>query len=105
MWRVNGGAVSEISVDPISLGLARATTYDLRGGDARENAAALRALLRGETGPYRDIVVLNAAAALVVAGEADTLPRGAELARASLDTGAAAARLDALVRATNGVPA
>ena len=102
---LRGATITRFEVTPEEVGIPRAKPDDLRGGDARENAAALRALLRGETGPYRDIVVLNAAAALVVAGEADTLPRGAELARASLDTGAAAARLDALVRATNGVPA
>ena len=99
------GAVSRFEVAPEEIGIPRARPEDLRGGDARENAAALRALLRGETGPYRDIVVLNAAAALVVAGKAETLARGAESARASIDMGAAAARLDGLVRATNGVPA
>ncbi len=99
------GEIRQFEVMPEQAGVARATLDDLRGGDARDNAAALRALLDGEAGPYRDIVVLNAAAALVVAGRADGLARGADLARRALDSGAAAARLEALVRATNGVPA
>ena len=102
---LHGGSITRFEVSPEEAGVPRSQPGDLRGGDARENAAALRALLCGQTGPYRDIVVLNAAAALVVAGRADTLARGAEAARESIDTGAAAARLDALVRATNGVPA
>ncbi len=99
------GGIRQFEVTPEQVGVARATLADLRGGDARDNAAALRALLDGEAGPYRDIVVLNAAAALVVADRADGLAHGADLARRALDSGAAAARLEALVRATNGVPA
>ncbi len=99
------GEIRQFEVTPEQAGVARATLDDLRGGDARDNAAALRALLDGEAGPYRDIVVLNAAAALVVADRADGLARGADLARRALDSGAAAARLEALVRVTNGVPA
>ena len=97
------GEIRQFEVVPEQAGVARATLDDLRGGDARDNAAALRALLRGEAGPYRDIVVLNAAAALVVADRVEGLARGAELARQSIDSGAAASRLAALVRATNGV--
>ncbi len=99
------GEIRQFDVAPEQVGVARATLDDLRGGDARDNAAALRALLDGRAGPYRDIVVLNAAAALVVADRADGLARGAELARRAIDSGAASARLDALLRATNGVPA
>ncbi len=99
------GEIRQFDVAPEQVGVARATLDDLRGGDARDNAAALRALLDGEAGPYRDIVVLNAAAALVVADQADGLARGAELARGAIDSGAASTRLDSLVRATNGVPA
>jgi len=99
------GTVTRFEVVPEEAGVARATLDDLKGGDARHNAAALRALLRGRADPYRDIVVLNAAAALVVAGRANSLRDGAELARSSIDTGAAEARLEAVVRATNGVPA
>ena len=97
------GAITRFEVSPEQAGLPRAAPEDLKGGDARDNAAALRALLRGKAGPYRDIVVLNAAAALLVAGRAETLWHGADLARRSIDYGAAAARLDALVRLTNEV--
>ena len=99
------GAVRRFEVRPEEAGVPRATLDDLRGGDAHANAVELRALLRGRAGPYRDVVVLNAAAALVVAGRADALAPGAELARQAIDAGAAAARLDALVRATNKVAA
>ena len=101
----DSGAVVRFEVGPEQVGVPFASPEDLKGGDAQGNAAALRALLRGVAGPYQDIVVLNAAAALVVAGKAETLRRGAELARGSLDSGAAAARLEALVRATNEVHA
>ena len=97
------GAVRQFEVTPEQAGVSRADPGDLRGGDAQFNAAALRALLDGRTGPYRDIVVLNAAAALVVADKADSLRDGAGLARQSIDSGAAAARLEALKRATVGV--
>ena len=102
---LRAGVITRFEVTPEQAGLARATLDDLRGGDAGDNAAALRMLLLGETGPYRDIVVLNTAAALVVAGRADDLMAGAALARQSIDSGAAAARLDALVRVTNPVSA
>ncbi len=95
------GRVTHHTVTPEQVGIPRAAPADLKGGDARDNAAALRALLGGATGPYRDIVVLNAAAALVVAGKSAGLAQAAHLARQAIDSGAAAARLEALVRATN----
>lgn len=94
------GALAERTLDPGVLGIPRAKAEDLRGGDAAENAALVRRVLAGEPGPRRDVVALNAAAALVVAEAARDLREGLELARASLDSGAAAARLDALVRAS-----
>ena len=100
-----GDTITCFDVWPEQAGVPRATLDDLRGGDARENAIELRAMLQGRICAYRNIVVLNAAAALIVAGKADGLKQGAELARQSIDSGAAAARLDALVRATNQVPA
>ena len=73
----------------------------LKGGDAATNAAAIHALLQGEPGPYRDIVVLNAAAALIIAGKADGLADGIEKANASIDSGRASRALDRLVAVTN----
>jgi anthranilate phosphoribosyltransferase len=83
------GRIHDFTVTPEDAGLPRAPTEALRGGDPAENAAALEALLKGAPGPYRDVVVLNAAAALVVAGRADTLREGAALASRALDDGAA----------------
>lgn len=97
------GQVTRFEVVPEQAGIARAMLDDLRGGDAQDNAAALRQVLQGRAGPYRDIVVLNAAAALVVANRATGLGQGAELARQSIDSGAAASRLEALVRSSNAV--
>ena len=95
------GAVRRFTVTPEDAGLARADIADIRGGDAEENAAALRALLDGAKGAYRDIVLLNAAAALVVGDKAADLAEGAKLAAAVIDDGRAAQALAALVEATN----
>jgi anthranilate phosphoribosyltransferase len=94
------GALAEQVIEPAALGIPLATPESLRGGDAAQNAAIVRGVLAGEPGPRRDVVVLNAAAALVVAGAAADLAGGLGLARASLDSGAAAARLEALVQAS-----
>jgi anthranilate phosphoribosyltransferase len=98
-WR--DGVVRSFTVSPTQLGLAPATVHDLRGGDPAHNAAAIAALLDGQQGPYRDIVLLNAAAVFVIAGRADGLAEGLELARAAIDTGAARAALATLVRLTS----
>ena len=95
------GAVRRFTVTPEDAGLPRATIADIRGGDAEENAAALRALLDGATGPYRDIVLLNAAAALVVADRVADLAEGAALAARVIDDGRAAKALADLVEAPN----
>ncbi|MBX9803434.1 MAG: anthranilate phosphoribosyltransferase [Caulobacteraceae bacterium] len=97
------GAVRRFTVTPEDAGLPRADLADLRGGDAEENAVALRALLDGATGAYRDIVLLNAAAALVVADRAADLAEGAAMAAATIDDGRAAKALADLVEATNTV--
>ncbi|MGE4605799.1 MAG: anthranilate phosphoribosyltransferase, partial [Myxococcota bacterium] len=75
----------------------------LRGGDAKENAQIILSLLGGETGARRDIVLLNAAGALWVAGVAESLAEGIELARHSIDSGAARNRLDRLVEESSKV--
>ncbi len=89
--------LSEWRLDPTALGFAPATMADLRGGDAAFNAGAIRSVLEGERSARRDIGVLNAAAALVVAGRVDDLERGLSLADESLESGRAAGVLDALV--------
>ena len=92
------GEIRPLAVDPTRFGMGQATLADLRGGDPATNAALARAVLAGEEGHHRDIVVLNAAAGLVVAGLADTMEAGVDAARASIDDGRASASLDALVR-------
>jgi anthranilate phosphoribosyltransferase len=89
--------VSSWRVDPAVFGIAPATMADLKGGDAAFNARVIRSVLEGETGPRRDIGVLNAAAALMVAGRVDDLGTGMELAAEALDRGRALAVLDALI--------
>ena len=95
------GAVRRFTVSPEDAGLPRTAIADIRGGDAEENAVALRALLDGRKGAYRDIVLLNAAAALIVADKVETLAEGAALAAAVIDDGRASNALAELVAATN----
>ena len=95
------GAVNLFSVAPEDLGLPRAELTALRGGDAEQNARALRSLLEGKAGAYRDVVLLSAAAIFVVAGRATTLADGLTLAAASVDEGRAQAALDKLVEISN----
>jgi anthranilate phosphoribosyltransferase len=95
------GKVHTFEVRPSDAGLPPATLEDLKGGDATVNAAAIRELLGGEQGAFRDIVVLNAGAALLVGGKAATLREGAERAARAIDDGSAGRALDQLVAATN----
>ncbi len=94
---IRGGAVSVHSMAPEDFGVPRATAAVLSGGDRDANAAALQSILQGEKGPRRDIVLVNAAAALVAAGRADDLRDGAARAAEAIDSGAAARKLDELV--------
>ena len=94
------GALDAFTVLPEMAGLSRSPLDALRGGDPATNAAALRALLDGKAGAYRDTVLLNAAAGLIVAGRANDLRHGATLAAAAIDGGQARAALDKLRRAT-----
>jgi anthranilate phosphoribosyltransferase len=94
-------AIKVFEVKPEDAGLKRATLAQLKGGDAQVNAAAIRQVLGGEPGPFRDIVLLNAAAALIVGGKAASLTEGVERAGRAIDTGAAAQALDKLVAVTN----
>jgi len=88
-------------LDPATLGLTCCRLEDLQGGDAAENAAIVRAILSGVKGPKREVVLLNAAYALVAAGVATAPPEGLQLAAAAIDDGKAQARLDGLIRITN----
>ena len=94
------GGVRERVIDPEELGVARTSLDELRGGTPEENAAAIRRIFAGEQGGARDAVLLNAAGAIAAGGHADDLREGIELARETLDSGAAAARLDELVEFT-----
>ena len=96
------GAITVFEVTPEDAGLKRTTLADLRGGDAKANAQALRGVLAGKPGPYRDIVLMNAAAALIVGGKAASLADGVVRAAKAIDSGAAARALDELVRVTSG---
>ncbi|HEY8370944.1 MAG TPA: anthranilate phosphoribosyltransferase [Thermodesulfobacteriota bacterium] len=96
-----GGEVRIYTVTPEDFGLPRSSISELQGGDKAENARIIRAILAGERGPRRDIVVMNAAAALVAGGKARDFAEGARLAAASIDEGRAMDRLERLVRLTN----
>jgi len=106
VWTVHDGVVETATVDPASLGLAPASTADLRGGDAAHNAEVVRRVMDGEAGPVRDAVLLNAGAALAVhaAGPGDVATRlaaGLERARAAVDDGSAATLLQRWVAASS----
>jgi anthranilate phosphoribosyltransferase len=102
---LKGGGIREFTIAPEDAGLRRAPTEALLGGGPAENAAALVALLRGTHGPYRDCVVLNAAAALVVAGVENDLRTAASRATSAINDGAAMDVLERLRAATNAAPA
>jgi anthranilate phosphoribosyltransferase len=98
------GKVSVFQVTPEDAGLPRARLADIKGGEPAENATRLRGILDGETGPLRDIVLLNSAAALIIAGKAGDLRAGAALAAQSIASGQARRALERLVAITNGAP-
>ena len=95
---LDGGKISTFKISPKNAGLPEAKPEDLSGGDATENAAHIRAVLGGQQGAFRNVVLLNAAAALLVAGKAKTLREGVALAAQSIDSGKARAVLEALVK-------
>jgi anthranilate phosphoribosyltransferase len=99
------GAVRRFTIAPEDAGLPRAELAALKGGTPAENGAAIMALLGGKPGAFRDIVLLNAAAALIVAGKVATLTEGAQRAVQAIDSGAAMATLSQLIAITNARPA
>jgi anthranilate synthase/phosphoribosyltransferase len=96
-YEAERGAVVTYEIDPEQVGIARGTLADIAGGDADENARIVRLILEGELGPRRDVVLMNAGAALLAAGAVEDLPEGVSRARASIDSGAALGALEALV--------
>jgi anthranilate phosphoribosyltransferase len=99
---VVNGQIRARNIDPLEFGLPRSDPAELRGGSPAENAAAIRAVLAGEDGGRRSAILLNAAGAIAAGGHAEDLREGLELAREAVDSGAAAARLDALIAFTRG---
>ncbi|GLQ57799.1 anthranilate phosphoribosyltransferase [Devosia nitrariae] len=100
--QIADGDLRSFEVTPEDAGLQRSRLDDILGGDPQHNAARLRSLLDGETGAYRDIVLLNSAAAFVVADKVADLKSGASLAAEMIDSGKAKATLDRLVAVSNG---
>ena len=100
--RLKDGDITHTEINPAELGFANPSIDELKTGDAIENAAIIRDILTGkETGPRRDIVILNAAAAVIVAGLADDFPSAIELAQNAIANGAASESLDKLIEVSN----
>lgn len=102
---IHSGAIAHHTLTPGDFGVPLASLEDLRGGDSAENAAITRLILNGQTGPRRDIVLVNAAAALVAAGKASDLREGMTLAAGSIDSGAARRKAEDLAAFTRRVGA
>ncbi len=98
---LENGEIHSFEITPAEAGLPNATAEDLKGGDAIANAASLRAVLEGKPGAFRNVALLNAAAALVVAGKAKDLKDGVALGTRSLDSGAAMDKLELLVKVSH----
>ncbi|MGD9844202.1 MAG: anthranilate phosphoribosyltransferase [Variibacter sp.] len=98
---LENGKVSTFEISPEDVGLRKVKPEALRGGDASTNAKALKAVLSGEDGAYREVALMNAAAALIVAGRAEDMHAGVALAKQSIDSGAADAALRKLVATSN----
>jgi anthranilate phosphoribosyltransferase len=99
---LENGNIRTFEVTPEEAGLTRSSPGSLKGGDADANAVALRSVLEGRSSAYRDVALLNAAAALIVAGKAKDLKEGVAIGTKTLDSGAAAAKLKHLVAVSNG---
>ena len=97
---VKDGAIRHYEITPQEAGLEPAPQKAIKGGTPEQNAAAVTSILQGERGPLRDVVVLNAAAALIAADTATDLREGARIAADSIDSGNAAARMNAFVELT-----
>jgi anthranilate phosphoribosyltransferase len=102
VYEINDGKLIRYTLNPCDCGLALCAMGDITGGDASVNADIAKSVLGGQTGPKRDIVLLNAGASLYIAGKADTIADGVVLAANTIDSGAALAKLNEFVQATNG---
>ena len=102
---LENGKIRTFEVTPEDAGLSRSKPEALRGGDAEHNAKALLDVLKGKRSAFRDVAVLNAAAALIVAGKAKDLKQGAALAAKSIETGEAEGRLERLISVSNAMEA
>jgi len=102
---LEGGKIRTFEVTPEDAGLKRVKPEALRGGDAEQNAKTMLDVLKGNAGPFRDVSIINAAAALIVASKAKDLKEGAALAAKSIDSGEAEGRLDRLIAVSNAVEA
>jgi anthranilate phosphoribosyltransferase len=99
---LENGEIRSFEVTPEEAGLGRVGGEALKGGDADANAVSLQSVLDGKPSAYRDVALLNAAAALIVAGRAKSLKDGVAIGAQSLDSGAAASRLKHLIAVSNG---
>ena len=95
---LKNGRIKRYTVSPKDFGLPRASSDSIKGGDIKENADLLHNVLAGALGPQRDVVLMNAAAALVVGGKVETLQQGAAIAKEVIDNGNASAKLDQLIK-------
>ena len=102
IYEVKAGQINEFTISPESYGIDLVSIESLRGGHPEENAAALTALLSGEHSDYRDIVLLNSGAALMIAGLAKDIPSGIDLAANSIDSGKAKDALRKLIEVSHG---
>ena len=98
MTHLRHQAIKTFEMTPEAFGIPRATPADIRGGSARENARIIRDILKGEKGPRRDVVLVNAAAAFVAAGLDPDFKAGIQRAAQSIDSGRAGEKLEALIR-------
>ena len=105
MAALENGKIRTFEVTPEDAGLPRSKPEALRGGDAEQNAKRLLDVLKGKPSAFRDVSILNAAAALIVAGKAKDLKQGATLAAKSIELGEAEGRLDRLIAVSNATEA
>jgi anthranilate phosphoribosyltransferase len=103
IWELKGDSLSSYTITPEELGINRARIEDIKGGTASENAGMLRDVLKGEEGPRRDVVLLNAAAGLVAGDLSEKLSEGVELARKTIDNGRALQKLEELIRVSQSL--